>query len=328
MRKRSFFFRRFLTTLPLFFLLPLLTFWLLHLVPGNYFDQLRLNPQISQATVEKYEQLYHLKEPVAIQYLYWLKQISRMNLGFSFAYKQPVLDVLASRLGNTVLLTGVSFFWAWLLAIIFGLLAARYPRSLLNRALEGIAYAGLSIPNFFLCMLLLYGASRWGGLPLGGMHAVDYEALPVWEKAADVLRHLLIPSFVLGFGIFAFLFRLMRSQAAEVLDKDFILYLRTWRIAESRILFIHVARNAINPLITLLGMQLPALVSGAALVEIFTGWPGLGQVMLQAVRTQDLFLVLGNMVMVSCLLIVGNFLADLLLLWVDPRIRAGSEVRA
>ncbi len=328
MRKRAFLFHRFLTTLPLFFLLPLLTFWLMHLVPGNYFDQLRLNPQISQATVEKYEQLYHLKEPVGIQYLYWLQRIVRLDLGFSFAYKQPVLDVLASRLGNTVLLTGVSFLWAWLLAVFLGLLAARYPKSLFNRSLEAIAYFGLSIPNFFLCMLLLYGASRWGGLPLGGMRSVGYEELTVSGKIADLLRHLVIPSFVLGLGIFSFLFRLMRSQAAEVLDKDFILYLRTWRISESRILFRHVARNAINPLITLLGMQLPALVSGAALVEIFTGWPGLGQVMLQAVRTQDLFLVLGNMVMVSCLLIVGNLLADLLLLWVDPRIRTGSEVRA
>lgn len=297
----------------------------MHLVPGNYFDQLRLNPQISQATVAKYEELYHLKEPVGVQYLYWLKQIIRLDLGFSFAYKQPVLDVLVSRLGNTVLLTGVSFFGAWLLAIFFGLLAARYPRSLLSRALEGFAYAGLSIPNFFLCMLLLYGASRWGGLPLGGMHSVEYEVLTVNGKILDIFRHLVIPSFVLGFGIFAFLFRLMRSQAVEVLDKDFILYLRTWRIPESKIFFKHVARNAINPLITLLGMQLPALVSGAALVEIFTGWPGLGQVMLQAVRTQDLFLVLGNMVMVSCLLIVGNLLADILLLWGDPRIRVGSE---
>lgn len=325
---RGFLLRRFFASLPLFFLLPLLTFWLLHLVPGNYFDQLRLNPQVSQATVEKYEELYHLKEPVAIQYFYWLKQISRFDLGFSFAYKQPVLDVLASRLGNTVLLTGVSFFWAWLTAIFFGLLAARYPRSFLNRALEGIAYAGLSIPNFFLCMLLLYGASQWGGLPLGGMRGVDYEVLSVSGKLMDLLRHLAIPSFVLGFGVFAFLFRLMRSQAAETLDKDYILYLRTWRIPESKILFKHVARNAINPLITLLGMQLPALVSGAALVEIFTGWPGLGQVMLQAVRTQDIFLVLGNMVMVSCLLIAGNLLADVLLLWVDPRIRTGREVRA
>ncbi|MBU9888597.1 MAG: ABC transporter permease [Candidatus Omnitrophica bacterium] len=320
--------RRLGSTLPLFFLLPLMTFGLLHLVPGNYFDQLRLNPQISQATVEKYEAVYHLKDPVVVQYFHWLKRVARFDLGYSFAYRRPVLEVLGSRLGNTVLLTGVSFLWAWLLAVFLGLLAARYPRALWSRAMEGFAYAGLSIPNFFLCMLILGAASQWGGLPLGGMRAFDHESFGFAAKWADLLRHLVIPSFVLGYGIFSFLFRLMRSQALEVLDKEFILILRAFRVSEARILFKHVIRNAINPLVTLLGMQLPVLVSGAALVEIFTGWPGLGQVMLQAVRTQDIFLVLGNMVMISCLLILGNLFADLLLVGVDPRIRVGRDVKA
>lgn len=324
MSKRNFFFQRFLGALPLLLLLPLLTFWLMHLMPGNYFDQLRMNPQISQATVAHYENLYHLNEPVWIQYGYWLKQLSRLDFGYSFAYKQPVWDILLSRLGNTVLLTGVSFAWAWILAVFFGLLAARYPRSLMNKLLETIAYGALSMPNFFLCLLLLHVAATWGGLPLGGMRSVAYESFSEGEKVVDVLRHLAIPSFVLGLGIFAFLFRLMRAQAQEVFEKDFILYLRTWRIPGPVILFKHVARNAINPLVTLLGLQLPALVSGAALVEIFTGWPGLGSVMLQAVRSQDQFLVLGNMVMVSGLLVAGNLLADILLVMVDPRIRSGQ----
>ena len=324
MSRRNFFIQRFLMALPLLLLLPLLTFWLMHLMPGNYFDQLRMNPQISQATVAQYEKLYHLKEPVLVQYGYWLKQLCKLDFGYSFAYKQPVLNILLSRLGNTVVLTGVSFAWAWILAVFFGLVAARYPRSLLSKILEGIAYGALSMPNFFLCLLLLHLAATWGGLPLGGMRSVAYESFSGGEKVLDILRHLVIPSFVLGLGIFAFLFRLMRAQAGEVLEKDFILYLRTWRIPGPKILFKHVARNAINPLVTLLGMQLPALVSGAALVEIFTGWPGLGAVMLQAVRAQDQFLVLGNMVMVACLLVVGNLLADILLVIVDPRIRSGK----
>jgi len=324
MSRRHFFFQRFAMALPLLLLLPLLTFWLMHLMPGNYFDQLRMNPQISQATVSQYEKLYHLKEPVLIQYGYWLKQLCKLDFGYSFSYKQHVLDILVSRLGNTVLLTGISFAWAWIMAVFLGLLAARYPRSLLNKGLEGIAYAALSMPNFFLCLLLLHLAAAWGGLPLGGMRSVAYESFSAGEKALDILKHLAIPSFVLGIGIFAFLFRLMRTQAQEVLEKDFILYLRTWHIPGAKILFKHVARNAINPLVTLLGMQLPALVSGAALVEIFTGWPGLGSVMLQAVRSQDQFLVLGNMVMVACLLVIGNLLSDILLVMLDPRIRSGQ----
>ncbi len=318
---------RCLMALPLLFLLPLVTFFLMHLMPGNYFDQLRMNPQISQATVEQYEKLYHLNEPVLIQYGYFLKQLWRLDLGYSFIYKQPVMDILVSRLWNTVILTGSSFAWAWILAVFFGLLAARYPRSILNRFLEWVAYAALSMPGFFLCLLLLHLAAAWGGLPLGGMRSVAYESFSPSGKVVDILKHLVIPSFVLGIGIFAFLFRLMRAQAQEVFEKDFILYLRAWRIPGYKILFKHVARNAINPLITLIGMQLPALVSGAALVEIFTGWPGLGQVMLQAVRAQDLFLVLGNMVMVSVLLVFGNLLSDMLLVVVDPRIRAGGGGR-
>lgn len=323
----SFFYlgKRILSSLLLLVFLPLLTFWLMHLVPGNYFDQLRFNPQISQSTVEYYEKLYHLQEPIHAQYAAWLKQLCRFDLGYSFAFQQPVFKILASRLGNTILLTGVSLLWAWSFAVFLGLLAARYPRSILNGFLKWVAFAGLSLPNFFLCLLLLHLAARWGGLPLGGMHSIAYESFSQTQKVVDIIRHLAIPSFVLGLGIFCYLFRLMRAQAQEVLEKDFILCLRTWRVSEIQILFKHVARNAINPLVTLLGMQLPALVSGAALVEIFSGWPGLGQVMLQAVRSQDLFLVLGNMVMVSGLLVLGNFVSDLLLVWIDPRIRIAGE---
>lgn len=313
--------RRIINSLLLLILLPLLTFWLMHLVPGNYFDQLKMNPQISKATVEYYEKLYHLKEPIGVQYGHWLKQLIRFDFGYSFAYKQPVLKILASRLMNTVLLTGISFLWAWLLAVFLGLLAARYPRSIISHFLEWISCAGLSIPNFFLCLILLHFATMWGGWPLGGMRAIAYEFFSPIEKIADVLRHLMIPALALGLGIFSYLFRLMRAQAQEVLDKDFVLCLRLWRVSEYQILFKHVLRNAVNPLITLLGMQLPALVSGAALVEIFSGWPGLGQVMLQAVRSQDLFLVQGNILIISCILVLGNFLADLLLVFVDPRIQ-------
>jgi len=325
MIRHNYFLKRLGSTLPLLFLIPLLTFWLMNLVPGNYFDQYRMNPQISEETIQKYEELYHLDKPVLVQYVYWLRQLFQLDFGYSFAYKQPVLDVLGSRLGNTILLSGASFLWAWLLAIFLGLLASRNEKSTLNRMTGSLAYVALSIPSFLLCLLLLHLASRVGFLPLGGMRSVDHETLSWFQKMVDIGKHLLIPSFVLGLGIFAYLFRLMRSQAKEVLGKEFVVYLRSWRLSENSIFYKHVGRNAMNPLVTMLGLELPSLVSGAALVEIFTGWPGLGQVMLQAVRTQDLFLVLGNLVMVSILLVLGNFLSDLLLVVVDPRIRMAKK---
>ncbi|MDP3919923.1 MAG: ABC transporter permease [Candidatus Omnitrophota bacterium] len=315
--------KRFVGVLPVLFFLPLITFVVMHFVPGNYFDSLRLNPQISPETIARYEAMYHLDQPVLVQFFYWLKHICTLDFGYSFAYKQPVLDLLLSRLGNTFLLTGAAFLLAWLAAVPAGLLAAFYRDGFCDRLFRLVAYLGLAIPNFFLCLVLLYLASRWGPLPLGGMRSVGHADLSAVGKVWDIMRHMAIPVFVLSLSSFAYLFRLMRSQTLEVVSKDFVFYLRASRVSEAKILFKHIGRNAINPLVTLFGLELPALFSGAALVEIFTGWPGLGQVMLQAVRTQDLFLVLGNMVMIAVILVIGNLLADILLAVMDPRIRLG-----
>lgn len=320
-----YFLKRLVSAIPLFIFLPLLTFVLMHFVPGNYFDTLRMNPQISPETIKQYERMYHLDEPVWMQFFYWLRNIVHLDFGYSFSYKQPVFDLLMSRLWNTFLLTGTAFGLAWLLAAVLGLWAGLHRDGLTDRIMRFIAYAGLSVPNFFLCLLLLWGASLWGGIPLGGMTSVYYEDLSWSGKIFDRLAHMVIPVSVLSLGSFAYLFRLMRSQTREVAGRDFVFYLRTLRIPEHKIIFKHVGRNAINPMITLFGLELPALFSGAALVEIFTGWPGLGSMMLQAVRMQDLFLVLGNMFMIAVLLVVGNFIADVLLAFMDPRIRLGGR---
>jgi len=147
MIRHNYFLKRLGSTLPLLFLIPLLTFWLMNLVPGNYFDQLRINPQISEETIQKYEELYHLDKPVLVQYFYWLRQLVQLDFGYSFAYKQPVLDVLGSRLGNTILLSGASFLWAWLLAIFLGLFDKKawgIPTSSRIRPIFSFCFGGLS----------------------------------------------------------------------------------------------------------------------------------------------------------------------------------------
>ncbi len=321
----SFLIKRLLGVLPVLFFLPFITFFLMHLVPGNYFDSLRMNPQISPQTIERYEQMYHLKEPVLVQYGYWLKNIARLDFGYSFTYQQPVTKLLISRFGNTLLLTLTAFLLAWAAAIPLGLWAGLSKNSLTDKAGRLVAYFGLSMPNFLLCLLLLWGISRWGGLPLGGLSSVNYDDLSGPAKVMDRIRHMAVPVFVLFLSSFSYLFRLMRAQTLEVANRDFVFFLRALRVPESRIVFRHIARNAINPLVSLFGLELPALFSGAALVEIFTGWPGLGSLMLQAVRAQDQFLVLGNMLILAFLLVAGNLLADILLAVTDPRIRISGE---
>jgi peptide/nickel transport system permease protein len=301
--------------------LPLMTFTALHFIPGNYFDAMKLDPQISKETVIQYEKMYHLDKPFWAQYLIWLKNFCHFDLGYSFAYKQPVLAILGSRMRNTFLLTSFSLLWAWLFAIVLGLTAGMFRGKWPDRLLTAAVYAVLSVPSFFLCILLLYASYRWTSLPLGGMVSVDYESFSIPEKILDTLRHLLVPSLALGLGTFAHLFRVMRGQTAEVKDQDFVLSLRAHGVPEHKIVFKHIARHAINPMISLLGMELPMLFSGSAIVEIMTGWPGLGQMMLQAVRSQDLYLVLGNIVLIAFLLTAGNLIADILLLVADPRIR-------
>lgn len=307
--------------MPLLLVLPFMTFCLMHLMPGNYFDSLRLNPQISPDTIKKYEALYHLDQPLLAQYFHWLKNILRLDFGYSFAYKQPVLAVLGSRLGNTLLLSGASFVLAWLLAILLGLWAGMKRDSWIDRAFHLMAYAGLSVPAFLLAILFLSFASHWGGFFLGGMKSVGYEDMTLPGKCFDVVRHMLIPVAVIAFNSWGYLFRVMRAQVVEVAESEFVLLLRAYQVPPVKIALKHVARNALNPMISLFGLELPSLFSGVALVEIITGWPGLGQIMLQAVRTQDVFLVLGNMVMISVLLVAGNLLADILLAASDPRIR-------
>ncbi len=318
--------KRLLNGLPLLLFLPLLTFLAMQLVSGNYFDVMRMDPQISADTIRQYEKLYHLDQPAGIQYLIWLRNLCRLDFGYSFAYKRPVLEILGSRMANTLLLTVTSFILAWFLAVLLGLWAGFRSGGWLDRIMSLGAYLALSIPGFFLCLLLLCGACQWTSLPLGGMKSFDYEELTFFGKGVDMARHALIPVLVLTLGSVAQLFRVMKAQTQEIQGRDFVLFLRACGVPERKILFKHVARNALNPMVSLFGLSLPSLFSGAALVEIFTGWPGIGQMMLQAVRTQDLFLVLGNIVMISVLLIAGNLLADIALMVLDPRIKLEKEV--
>ncbi|MFZ5800202.1 MAG: ABC transporter permease, partial [Candidatus Omnitrophota bacterium] len=301
--------------------ISLLTFALIQLAPGNFFDTLRMDPQFSEETIERYENLYHLNEPVLVQYGYWLKNLLRGDLGYSFFYNLPVSKIILSRLLNTFILSLAGLILTWGLAIPLGIIAAVNRNRLLDRLFQAASVVGLSVPNFFLAMLLLYLGSSLKILPLGGMHSANYETLSPWLQFLDLLRHLVIPALAVSFAAIAGLQRVMRGNLLEVLRQQYILAARAKGLPESRVIYVHALRNAINPLVTIFGYHLSDLLSGEALVEIILNWPGLGTVMLAAVRAQDLYLVMASMLMGGGLLLCGNLLADVLLAFVDPRIR-------
>ncbi len=313
--------KRLLITIPVIFFLSFLTLLLINIVPGSYFDQLRMNPQIGEEVIEQYESKFHINENIFAQYFYWLKGVIKFDFGYSFTYQMPVITLIGSRLFNTFLLSFSAFLLSWGIAVPLGVIAAFWKDSLFDKTLRAIAYILLSLPGFFLALILMFLCAHWTYLPLGGMRSINFDDLSILGKLFDVAKHMIVPLVVLTTASTSYLFRLMRSNMLDVLNRDFVRVLRTRNLPSYVIIFKHVLRNAINPLVTILGFQLPALFSGAALLEIVTGWPGLGSMMLHAVRSQDIFLVMGNMVMISFLLVVGNIIADILLAVTDPRIR-------
>ena len=313
--------RRLIIAIPLLLAITFVAFMFIHLAPGNYFDTLRMNPQISEETIKKYESRYHLDEPAIVQYGYWLRNIFRLDLGYSFATMSPVTTVIKKRLFNTFILSLAAMLFTWLIAIPLGIFCAVHQNRISDRFFSGLSFVGLSIPNFFFALLLLYLASLSGLLPLGGMRSANYEGFSQLGRFWDLIKHLIIPTVVIGTSSLAGLQRIMRGNMLEVLRAQYITTARAKGLTENRVIYIHALRNAINPMITIFGYSLSGLLSGAALTEIITGWPGLGTVMLQAVRAQDLFLVMGSMLMGGILLVGGNLVADILLAWSDPRIQ-------
>jgi peptide/nickel transport system permease protein len=317
----SYIIKRILIAIPLLLAMSFVTFLLIQIAPGNFFDSLRLDPQISEETIMRLEKLYHLDKPVVVQYFYWLTSLLKLNFGYSFYYNCPVKNIILDRLFNTFLLSFVSLVFTWTIALPLGIFAAVHRNKFVDRLFSTLSFVGLSIPNFFFALILLYLAGYLKIIPLGGMRSANFDSLSTTLKILDIARHLIIPTIVIATSAVAGLQRLMRGNLLEVLRQQYIVAARAKGLSENRVIYRHALRNAINPMVTIFGYQLSGLLSGAALTEIVYGWPGLGSVMLTAVRAQDLYLVMGSMLMGGILLLGGNLCADIMLAWVDPRIR-------
>jgi len=317
---------RLLQAIPTVVGVTLISFLIIKLAPGDFLDQLKLNPQISPETIERLRKIYGLDQPVLIQYLKWLKSAVFFDLGYSFQYHAPVTELIAERVPNTLLLSVSSALISWTLAIPLGMIAAFNEGRKIDRLIQAYAYSFMSVPSFFLAFLFLFLASKTGWFPIGGIQSPDHEQLSPLGKVLDVLHHLFIPAMTLALVSLAGLTRLVRSAVLEVLKSPMITMLRAKGVPE-RVVVKHVFKNAMNPFTTLLGYEIASLISGAALVEIITGWPGMGMLMLDAVLSKDLFLVMGGLYIGTIMLIIGNLIADLLLAWIDPRVREREFAR-
>lgn len=320
---RTYLLRRFIHVIPLIIGVSMISFFVLNLAPGDYVAQMAMNPDISPRLLAQVRAEFGLDQPVWVQYFHWLGNILTLNFGQSFAFRIPVTTLIGTRILNTLILSFFAILFSWIIAIPLGIHAAIFRYSFRDNILTFFAFFGISIPNFFLGLLLLYFVVRTGflGLPIGGMTSWYYDELGFFQRMADVGKHLVLPVIVLGTASLAGLMRQMRGQMMDAMSQDYVRTARSKGLSDRVVIYKHALRNAINPLITIFGFSISGLLGGAALTEIVFSYPGLGTMMLEAVRRQDLHVAMAGLLMGAVLLIVGNLIADILLAVVDPRIR-------
>lgn len=315
--------RRLVRALLLMIGVSTLCFLLTELAPGKFFDELRLNPQISPETIAQLNTRYGLEEPVMQRYKRWLKAAATGDFGYSIAYNTPVASLLWTRAKNTLLLTITAMVLTWALAVPVGVLAGS------SRRLEKIVTVAssffISIPEIVIAIALLVIAVQTRMLPVGSMQSLGFEELSAAARLKDVLLHLSLPVAILVLIGFPIIAQHVRSSVVEVFEAPYIRAARGLGIGPARILFRHVLPVAANPAISLFGFSLAALVSGSLLVEVITGWPGLGPLILEATLSRDLYVVVGGAMLSAVFMIGGNLISDLLLVASDPRIRTEAQ---
>jgi len=321
----AFIFRRLLTLIPLLLGITMLVFILMSLAPGDFLTPVKAQRDVPAELIQAIEIEFGLDQPWYVQYYKWLGNVLQGNLGHSWAYKLPVADLIGQRIWATFLLSISAFVFSWGIAIPLGVLAAVYKDSIFDRISAALAYAALSIPEFFLALVLVFFAAQTGWFPLGGATSIDYDYLSFGGKIVDRGYHLILPTLALGIGSIASIMRIMRANFLDTIRAGFVTTARAKGVRERVVMFKHVLRNAINPLVSAFGFAFSGLLSGALMVEIVMQYPGLGQLMYQSILREDQFVVLAAVMLGCSMLVFGNLLADILLAWSDPRIRVENK---
>jgi peptide/nickel transport system permease protein len=300
---------------------------IIELPPGSFVENeiLRLQKQGGTMTKEQVESLYRrygLNQPMYVRFFKWISGFVRGDFGEAFAYNMPVRDLIGARLGFTVIISTLTLIFSWVVAILVGVYSATHRYTVPDYIITVLQFIGLAVPNFLLALILMMIAQQAFGMQVGGLYSRQFENAP-WSfaKFLDLLNHLWIPVLVIGASGTAWLSRVMRANLLDVLNMQYVQTARAKGLNESVVIWKHAVRNAIHPLIMVLGSSLPGIISGETIVAIVLNLPTTGPLYFNALLNQDMYLAGTFLMFLAIMLLVGNLGADMLLAWVDPRIR-------
>jgi len=315
--------RRVLLSLPILFGITVITFGIVHLTPGGFTSvQMEMNPNVSPDSLARLRDLYGLNRPWPVQYADWVGRLVRLDFGRSFVDQRPVLDKIADRLPATLLLSGISLGVIFLLAIPLGVFAAMHHNRAPDHALTVFTFIGYSIPTFWLALLcmLLFGVIL-GWLPISGMRSFNHDLMSPAGRFGDYVSHLVLPVFISAFGGLASISRYTRSNMLEVIRQDYVRTALAKGLPHGRVYYYHALKNALLPILTILGLALPGLIGGSFIFETIFAWPGMGRLAYESALSFDYPTIMGIAVIGAALTLLGNLLADVLYALADPRIR-------
>jgi peptide/nickel transport system permease protein len=317
-------FKRLIFMLPLLIGITIICFTVMHLAPGSPTDlQTQMNPRVSAEAKERLRTMYELDKPLHQQYWSWVKKLAVLDLGKSFSSDhRPVADKILERLPITILLNILSMLLILLIAIPIGILSAVHQDSPFDKITSVFVFVGFAIPTFWLALLLMifFGVNlSW--LPISGIRSLNYEYLPAGAAFWDLIKHLILPVLLSAFGGLAGLSRYMRSNMLEVIRQDYIMTARAKGLSERIVIYKHALRNALLPVITILGLSIPGLIGGSVIFETIFAIPGMGQLFYMSVMARDYPVVMGILFIGAALTLLGNLIADVSYAVADPRIR-------
>ncbi|MFW0883987.1 ABC transporter permease [Candidatus Acidulodesulfobacterium sp. H_13] len=316
--------KRILFMIPILIGITLVSFFVIHLAPGNPLtEQLGLNPKVSASSRLMLAKLYGLNKPLLTQYFDWLRRITTLNFGVSFtANHEPVITEIERTIGITILINALATIFIFVFSIPLGVISAIKQNSFFDKISTVLVFIGFAAPSFWvaLLMIIFFGIDLHI-LPIGGITSVNYNFLTWWGKIFDIAKHLAMPVFVAGFGGIAGLSRYLRGNMLEVYRQEYIMTARAKGLKEQVVIYKHAMKNALIPFITILGLSIPGLIGGSVIIETIFDINGMGRLFYQSVLARDYPTIMGILVIGAVLTLIGNLLADITYAIVDPRLR-------